>query len=122
MSDKDLIRRGNIADKAFTILKMLTEGERQGKIDRVLFSLLYHDIGAMAFISAVPQSMSAVEYIKQQDRMCMTQSDGAKCEGCPLSPSVTGEYCDTYVGLHPEKAVAILEKWAQEHPEEDSDE
>ncbi len=73
-------------------------------------------------LSTVPQEMSAREYIKQQFRMCMTQSDGVKCEGCPLSPSVTGEYCDTYEVLHPDQAVAIVEKWAQEHPEERSEE
>lgn len=70
---------------------------------------------------AVPHEMSAREYIRQQYRMCMTQSDGAKCEGCPLSPSVTGEYCDTYEVLYPEQAVSIVEKWAKEHPEERSE-
>ena len=69
-------------------------------------------------LSVVPQPMTAAEYIKQQFRMCMAQSDGVKCEGCPLSPSVTGEYCDTYEVLHPEEAVAIVEKWAREHPDE----
>lgn len=66
---------------------------------------------------AASQEMSAVEYLKQQFRMCIAQSDDAKCEGCPLSPSVTGEYCDSYEVQHPEEVVAIVEKWVREHPE-----
>lgn len=107
MSNNDLIRRSSV-------LGTLIANYVVGNLTKEALDLYTQEINA---ITSAPQEMTAREYIKQQFRMCMTQSDGVKCEGCPLSPSVTGEYCDTYEVLHPEQAVAIVEKWAREHPE-----
>lgn len=56
--------------------------------------------------------MDAVELLKEAWRMCKEQSD---CKLCPIS-----EFCPigNYVFKveEPEKAVEIVEKWAEEHP------
>lgn len=72
-------------------------------------------------LSPVTTEMIASEYIKQQFRMCMTQRNSGGCEGCPLSPSVMGLYCDIYEVLYPEKAVAVVTEWAKEHKERNND-
>ena len=100
MNDNDLIRRGDVADRAFRVLKFLTELEREGRIHKADFSILYHDIGAIAFSPTAPQEMSAVEFLKTKSRM--------KTEmGFPGIPDIEKMRA----------AVAFAEKWAREHPE-----
>lgn len=56
--------------------------------------------------------MDAVEYLKTLCRMC-----NAKCRKCEFGEvyRVNGG-CSTWQKNHPEEAVAIVEKWAAEHP------
>lgn len=59
--------------------------------------------------------MDAVEYLKTRKRMCENSSD---CDACPLGSyndrkSIT---CATFEEAHPGQTVAIVEKWAAEHP------
>lgn len=65
--------------------------------------------------------MEALEFMKQKDRMCnyycgeaCTHDDSG--ETCPAE-SIN---CDLSTD-HPEQLVAIVEKWAKEHPEEAAD-
>ena len=61
--------------------------------------------------------MDAVEYLKEAKRMCDTVGD---CRECPLNSSNTVIPCklvrDNWELTNPEKIVAIVEKWASEHP------
>lgn len=56
--------------------------------------------------------MDAVELLKEAWRMCKKQSD---CKLCPISEFCRiGDY--VFKVEEPEKAVEIVEKWAEEHP------
>ena len=61
--------------------------------------------------------MDAVEYLKEAKGMCDTVGD---CRECPLNSSNTVIPCklvrDNWELTNPEKIVAIVEKWALEHP------
>ena len=61
--------------------------------------------------------MDAVKYLKEAKRMCDTVGD---CRECPLNSSNTVIPCklvrDNWELTNPEKIVAIVEKWAAEHP------
>lgn len=56
--------------------------------------------------------MDAVEFLKTLRRMC-----NAECRKCEFREvhRVNGG-CSTWQKNHPEEAVAIVEKWAKEHP------
>ena len=56
--------------------------------------------------------MDAVEFLKTLRRMC-----NAECRKCEIREvhRVNGG-CSTWQKNHPEEAVAIVEKWAAEHP------
>ncbi len=56
--------------------------------------------------------MDALKYLKTLRRMC-----NAKCRKCEFGEvyRVNGG-CSTWQKNHPEEAVAIVEKWAAEHP------
>lgn len=61
--------------------------------------------------------MDAIEYFKEKKRMvagCSVEF----CEKCPLSAAnnKSNSLCSTFEQQHPEKAVAIVEQWAKEHP------
>lgn len=67
--------------------------------------------------------MDAVEFLKESSRMCEAFNDNCKSKDgnnfyCGLRYEVdkNGELCDAYIRNHPDKAVAIVEKWAKEHP------
>ena len=63
--------------------------------------------------------MDAVEYLKQEGRMTKYCGPSAVCLECPLRNAriKNGERdCTDYRYNHPEEAVAIVEKWAKEHP------
>lgn len=57
--------------------------------------------------------MDAVEFLKERRRMCVN-NDG--CKKCLLGVSENGVSCSSLMYNHPEKAVAIIERWSIEHP------
>lgn len=60
--------------------------------------------------------MDAVEFLKTKKRMC--ESYVGSCRGCPICNERKTERvsCDKYMCKYPEKAVAIVKKWSEEHP------
>ena len=67
--------------------------------------------------------MDAVEFLKESNRMCEAFNDTCKSKdgsnfycGLRHESNKNGELCDAYIRNHPDKAVAIVEKWAEEHP------
>lgn len=73
---------------------------------------------AIENIPAVPQPMSAVEFIKQFSRMCSSYpayGNDTGCKGCPLEYDST---CDLLRSERAEHYVEVTQKWVQEHPEE----
>ena len=60
--------------------------------------------------------MDAVEFLKEQYKMCETLKP--HCEECGLSyvNNKTDHVCGDFIKKHPEEAVAIVEKWSKEHP------
>lgn len=70
--------------------------------------------------------MDAVEFLKESNRMCKAFNENCKSKdgsnfycGLRYEADKNGELCDAYIRNHPDKAVAIVEKWAKEHPPED---
>lgn len=59
--------------------------------------------------------MDAIKYIKDKTRMCRE----INCKDCNLSHWLNGteHSCSEFAYLYPEKAVAIVEKWSEEHPQ-----
>lgn len=56
--------------------------------------------------------MDAVEYLKTLRRMC-----NCECYKCEFGKRLSRfETCTVWRKTHPEEAVAIVEKWAAEHP------
>ncbi len=55
--------------------------------------------------------MNAIEYIKAKGRMCESFEGGECLKECPLCGICACEDTD------PETAVAIVKKWAKDHPE-----
>ena len=60
--------------------------------------------------------MDAVKFLKEIKRMCDSFDDN--CAGCEIHRQNLSLYCSTYIKKYPEQAVAIVEKWAKEHPRE----
>ena len=75
--------------------------------------------------------MDAVEFLKETNRMCKSFNGNCKNKDgnnfyCGLRYEANKnneeycknneEYCKKYIKNHPDKAVAIVEKWAKEHP------
>ena len=65
--------------------------------------------------------MDAIEYLKQKKRMTKKKPTGCctlHCSECPLFTRNNGmNYeCGELETLYPEKAIEIVEQWAQEHP------
>ena len=56
--------------------------------------------------------MDAVKFVKTLGRMCNVEC--IRCEFWKRKSS--GESCTYWQKNHPEEAVAIIEKWAKEHP------
>ena len=65
--------------------------------------------------------MDAVEFLKENDRMCKTfdscsgKDGGEMCE-LYVKSNERGLSCVDYATTYPEEAVKIIEKWAKEHP------
>lgn len=55
--------------------------------------------------------MDAVVFLKAKKRMCSNMDN---CTSCGLYKEHTD--CDTMCFAHPDEAVAVVEKWAAEHP------
>ena len=67
--------------------------------------------------------MEFVEYMKIKKRMTKVAADescGIACAECPLYIQNTDETsnCSSFELNNPEKAEAIIQKWAEEHPRE----
>lgn len=60
--------------------------------------------------------MDAVRYLKESERRCDSFDD--RCTGCEIKSAKNGMTCGAYIKKYPEQAVAIVEKWAKEHPRE----
>ena len=60
--------------------------------------------------------MDAVEFLEEQYRMC--EALNSHCEECGLSyaNNKTDHVCGDFIKRHPEEAVAIVAKWAKDHP------
>lgn len=65
--------------------------------------------------------MNAVEFLRKRGRMCKTfglcsgKDSGTMCELYAKS-SEKGLSCADYANAYSEEAVAIIERWAKEHP------
>ncbi|WP_418703797.1 hypothetical protein [Anaerotignum faecicola] len=60
--------------------------------------------------------MDAVKFLKERKRMC--KSLGESCTGCMINIKKRELRCFQFCEKYPEKAVAIVEEWTKEHPEE----
>lgn len=61
------------------------------------------------------KEMTAVEFLKEWGRMCSKMGDCV--HDCPFNVTFEcGRYCDTDAKTNPEKAVAIVQNWAEENP------
>lgn len=61
-------------------------------------------------------------YFAEKQRMTKQQKDGVcklDCSDCPLSSSNngTGISCSHFETGYPEEAIAIMQKWSDEHPQ-----
>lgn len=57
--------------------------------------------------------MDALRFFKERERMCFAHP--VVCKGCPLSEKFSG-ICLVWCANHTEEAIAVVEKWAREHP------
>lgn len=66
---------------------------------------------------AEKREMTAIEYLKEKSRM--SKKCKIRCTDCPLSDRNNGMQigCGLLQVEHPEKAVAIVQKWSEEHPQ-----
>lgn len=107
MNNEDLVKRGDV--KAFRRVLFMA-----GKL------VSFVTIKDINCVPAVPREMTAREFVKAHHRMCQS---GISCDECGITHD--GEVprsCVVLMGLNPDDTVAIVEKWAQEHPEEANDE
>lgn len=62
------------------------------------------------------------QYFAEKQRMVKLQTSEVceiSCEECPLSSMNNGEdiVCSDFETCYPEKAIAIVQKWSDEHPQ-----
>lgn len=67
--------------------------------------------------------MDAVEFLEEKDRMCNSFNNGCRIKDHPecvceirAKTEKTREACAVYALKHPAEIVAIVERWAKEHP------
>lgn len=60
--------------------------------------------------------MDAVRFLKEKKRMC--DSFNNYCDGCKIESQSRDIGCGVYIKKYPERAVAVVEEWSAEHPEE----
>ena len=59
--------------------------------------------------------MDAVEFFEEHDRMC--NSFGGDCTGCEIyKVTMSSLTCNAFIFARPREMVAIVERWAKEHP------
>lgn len=58
--------------------------------------------------------MDAVEFLKTHTRMCVACRDFL-CDDCPFHEKADG-MCQHWAFKCPEEAVALVERWAEQHP------
>lgn len=59
--------------------------------------------------------MDAVEFFEERDRMC--KSFGGDCTGCDIyKVTMSNLSCNAFIFTRPQEMVAIVERWAKEHP------
>lgn len=56
--------------------------------------------------------MDAVKFILEKERMCNACQC---CLGCPMGVACGDEVCEDWETKHPAEAVALVEKWSEEH-------
>lgn len=67
--------------------------------------------------------MDAIKYFEEKKRMLDSLGrksgicSGVNCSDCPFYAFKRGLLCGEFESEHPEEAVAIVEKWAEEHPQ-----
>lgn len=111
MSDNDTISRKAVKD----LIKEATHAAGDAKTAKEMF-MLYREV---ANLPAVPDEMSAREFMKLRSRICHEQyinrqsDDDWLCDGCVLKACCSPADSE---GREAE-AVAIVENWAREHPE-----
>ena len=59
--------------------------------------------------------MDVIKFIKEKLRMCNNIKD-CKDYGLSYHNTKTNKPCEAYIKEYPKQAVAIVEKWSQEHP------
>ena len=62
--------------------------------------------------------MTALDFLKQRARMCDAHWS---CDRCPINNENNYDeegfiFCKKYLREYPEKVIAIVEQWAEEHP------
>lgn len=59
--------------------------------------------------------MDAVEFFEEHDRMC--NSFGGDCTGCEIyKVTMSSLTCNAFIFTRPREMVAIVERWAKDHP------
>lgn len=59
--------------------------------------------------------MDAVEFFEERDRMC--KSFDGDCTGCDIyKVTMSSLTCNTFIFTRPREMVAIVERWAKDHP------
>lgn len=61
--------------------------------------------------------VKAKEFEKFGFKKCKDEY-GKNCTGCKIASKMSGMHCDEYMDKYPKQAVAIVEKWSEEHPPE----
>ena len=106
MSDNDPIFRGDV--KAFQ--QAVIHYSADYPDGHLVYAVTIKDIDC---IPPIPHEMTAVEYAHHHGRMCSKAH--IFCNNCPI---YSANYdCVEFERDYPEEAVAIVEKWAKEHPE-----
>jgi hypothetical protein len=105
MSDNDLIMRGDARKMKFAGY-LINEGG--------IFVSVHEVVDNIKAIPAVKQPMSAREFVVAHHRMCQSM-ECVKCRICHDDGEPRS--CAVLMGLNPDDTVAIVEQWAQEHPE-----
>lgn len=61
----------------------------------------------------------AVNFLREIERMCDTYGDGHTCQECPLSSKNNDKccHCDDLMRNFPDRAIEIVQKWSDEHPQ-----
>lgn len=131
MSDKDLIKRGDTEEARDELVRVLNYINSSGTLDYADYCELFNTIKRVFdALKAVPQEMSAREFLKEKARMKATLLEECKKRVQCREPSCRicqWSYRDrvpdgNFERENPQQAISIVEAWAREHPEERSEE